>query len=181
MEAITREEKIMSGENLTPITRKEMFLEKASGQDIETPTPITREEYFLSKITGGGTVEGTAIPVGEKVEKIYFNTALPIEETNKYLSQLTYVQTPLGKFPINMIALWTQNGYQLGLFAFTIEGEYAISIAQINPNGNIAFADLYLLDKEGSNNGYPLSEYQSESDGLIIQVGVNLFCDANEV
>ena len=54
MEAITREEKIMSGENLTPITRKEMFLAKAAGQDVETPTPITREEMFLSKISGGG-------------------------------------------------------------------------------------------------------------------------------
>ena len=53
MEAITREEKIMSGENLTPITRKEMFLAKAAGQNIETPEPITREEMFLSKISGG--------------------------------------------------------------------------------------------------------------------------------
>lgn len=53
MEAITREEKIMSGENLTPITRKEMFLAKAAGQDVETPEPITREEIFLSKIGGG--------------------------------------------------------------------------------------------------------------------------------
>ena len=54
MEAITREEKIMSGENLTPITRKEMFLAKAAGQDVEVPQPITREEMFLSKISGGG-------------------------------------------------------------------------------------------------------------------------------
>jgi hypothetical protein len=57
MEAITREEKIMSGENLTPITRKEMFLAKAVGQDVKTPEPITREEMFLSKIGGGGNVE----------------------------------------------------------------------------------------------------------------------------
>lgn len=54
MKAITREEKIISGENLTPITRKEMFLAKAAGQNVQTPTPITREEMFLSKITGGG-------------------------------------------------------------------------------------------------------------------------------
>lgn len=54
MEAITREEKIMSGENLMPITRKEMFLAKAAGMDVETPEPITREEMFLSKIQGGG-------------------------------------------------------------------------------------------------------------------------------
>lgn len=46
----------MSGENLTPITRKEMFIAKAAGQDVETPTPITREEMFLSKISGGGEV-----------------------------------------------------------------------------------------------------------------------------
>ena len=67
MEAITREEKIMSGENLTPITRKEMFLAKLVGKEIETPfpitrmekimngdqlTPITREEMFLAKSTG---------------------------------------------------------------------------------------------------------------------------------
>lgn len=53
MEAITRKEKIMSGENLTPITRKEMFLAKAAGMDVETPEPITREEMFLSNISGG--------------------------------------------------------------------------------------------------------------------------------
>ncbi len=60
MNAITREEKIISGENLMPITRKEMFLAKAAGQDVQTPTPITREEMFLSKISqgGGGTGGG---------------------------------------------------------------------------------------------------------------------------
>lgn len=58
MNAITREEKIISGENLTPITRKEMFLAKAAGMDVETPEPITREEMFLSKITGGGSGGG---------------------------------------------------------------------------------------------------------------------------
>ena len=57
MKAITREEKIISGENLTPITRKEMFLAKASGQGINTPEPITREEYFLSKIQSGGELD----------------------------------------------------------------------------------------------------------------------------
>lgn len=45
----------MSGEKLTPITRKEMFLAKAAGQNIKTPEPITREEMFLSNVSGGGT------------------------------------------------------------------------------------------------------------------------------
>lgn len=68
MKAITREEKIMSGENLTPITRKEMFLAKASGMDIETPTPITREEIFLSKISGGGG--GTNSPLAYTLSSV---------------------------------------------------------------------------------------------------------------
>lgn len=58
MEAITRKEKIMSGENLTPITRKEKFLAKAAGMDVETPEPITREEIFLAKIQGGSGGDG---------------------------------------------------------------------------------------------------------------------------
>lgn len=57
MEPITREEKLMAGVELEPITRKEMFLAKAAGRDIETPEPITREEFFLSKITGGSGEE----------------------------------------------------------------------------------------------------------------------------
>ena len=62
----------MSGENLTPITRKEMFLAKAAGMDVETPEPITREEIFLSKIKGGnggsgGTGGGASIDVTAKV------------------------------------------------------------------------------------------------------------------
>lgn len=53
MDAITREEKILSGESLTPITREEMFLAKAAGQAVSTPKPITRKEMFLSRIQGG--------------------------------------------------------------------------------------------------------------------------------
>ena len=45
----------MTGEQLEPITRKEYFLAKAAGMDVETPEPITREEMFLSMISGGGT------------------------------------------------------------------------------------------------------------------------------
>jgi hypothetical protein len=129
MKAITREEKIISGENLTPITRKEMFLAKASGQNIQTPTPITREEYFLSKITGGGgSVEGTAIPVGVPVEKIYFNTALSVEETNAYLSQLTYVDIGFGT-PINILYAQTSDGNEgTIILARRVEGGYSINI-----------------------------------------------------
>lgn len=63
MEAITREEKLLSGQQLEPITRKELFLAKAAGMDVETPEPITREEIFLSQISGGGggTIEPLSV------------------------------------------------------------------------------------------------------------------------
>jgi hypothetical protein len=63
MEAITREEKLLSGQQLEPITRKELFLAKAAGMDVQTPEPITREEIFLSQISGGGggTIEPLSV------------------------------------------------------------------------------------------------------------------------
>ena len=49
-------------ENLTPITRKETFLAKAAGQDVETPTPVTREEVFLDAIAKGGGGGSGSLP-----------------------------------------------------------------------------------------------------------------------
>lgn len=49
-------------EELTPITRREVFLAKASGQEVETPTPVTREEVFLDAIVKGG---GSSLPSTE--------------------------------------------------------------------------------------------------------------------
>lgn len=39
---------------MDPVTRKEMFLAKAAGQNVTTPVPITREEMFLEKIAENG-------------------------------------------------------------------------------------------------------------------------------
>jgi hypothetical protein len=58
LEPITRTEKLMAGQQLEPITRKEFFLAKAAGMDVKTPEPITREEMFLNMITGGGGTPG---------------------------------------------------------------------------------------------------------------------------
>ena len=100
MEAITREEKIMSGEKLTPITRKEMFLAKAAGQNIKTPEPITREEMFLSNVSGGGTSGTTDERFKQLVERtitdISDDTVTSVGDyTFQFCSQLTSVNLPL--------------------------------------------------------------------------------------
>lgn len=48
---------------MNPITRKEMFLAAAGGQNVETPTPVTREEVFLDEIAKGGG--GSSLPSTE--------------------------------------------------------------------------------------------------------------------
>lgn len=88
MKAITREEKIMSGENLTPITRKELFLAKAAGQVVETPMPITREEMFLDNIQGGSG--GSTLPRQQKVVDITENGTVEVTPDYGYtLSKVT--------------------------------------------------------------------------------------------
>lgn len=78
-DAITREEKLMeaiatgSPSNIKPITREEMFLAKAGGQDVETPEPITRREKLLQSIIdngGGGSSggEGESNPIDAFIE-----------------------------------------------------------------------------------------------------------------
>ncbi len=49
--------------DLNPITRREVFLAAAGGQQVETPEPITREEKFLKAIADNAGGERTVIPV----------------------------------------------------------------------------------------------------------------------
>lgn len=56
---------------IKPITRREMFLAKMGGQDVQTPTPITRKEMFLQKIaenvsggSGGGVTKDAVYVLG---------------------------------------------------------------------------------------------------------------------
>jgi len=52
---ITREEALLDGQDLEPITRKEQFIKRIYDKTQEVPTPITREEWFLNKAGEGGS------------------------------------------------------------------------------------------------------------------------------
>ena len=59
--------------DLTPITRKEKFLAKAGGQEVELPKPpYTREEKFLKVIAegGGGTSDYTDLTNKPKINNV---------------------------------------------------------------------------------------------------------------
>lgn len=55
MNPITREEALLDGQDLEPITRKEQFIKRIYDKTQEVPTPITREEWFLNKAGEGGS------------------------------------------------------------------------------------------------------------------------------
>lgn len=78
---------------------------------------------------GSGKREGTAIPVGEAVERIYFNIHNTIEETNALLSQLTFVPTMLLEYPLCPIYAHSADG-ATGWFVFVVKAEdnYAIEL-----------------------------------------------------
>lgn len=67
---------------MNPITRKEMFLARAGGQDVEPPGPITREETFLQEIvdsieSGGGGASGgdRPLPIGSAGKYVGYNSS----------------------------------------------------------------------------------------------------------
>lgn len=117
MKAITREEKIIQGENLTPITRKEMFLAKLVGKEIETPhpitraekimsgeqlSPITREEMFLAKAVG----QGIEVPTPITRKEIFLNDVSfeePTYHTIRFISEGVVLQESIlayGEIPV---------------------------------------------------------------------------------
>ena len=116
MDPITREEQLMAGEQLEPITRKEYFLAKAAGMDVETPEPITREEMFLSMISGGGTGgSGGADWNAKEGEPGYVKNRTHYEE-------ITVVNKPLN-------ITWYGNGE--GLVSFEAWGDYYYKVSDL--------------------------------------------------
>lgn len=77
---------------------------------------------------GGGKREGTAVPVGEEIERIYFNINSPQEETKAILSQLTFILTDLFPSPIYPILATTGSQFAPPIYLFAVKtgGNYRI-------------------------------------------------------
>lgn len=96
LEPITREEKLLDGQDLEPITRKEMFIKRIYDKTQVVPKPITREEMFLNKAGEGGggditieqlnvTQNGTYSESGKAYSPVVVNVPAPPIPENAYL------------------------------------------------------------------------------------------------
>lgn len=67
---ITRTERLLDGEDLTPTNREEMFIKRIYDKTQEIPEPVNRKEYFLKKAgEAGGDV--TVVPLSVTDNGIY--------------------------------------------------------------------------------------------------------------
>ena len=110
LEPITREEMLLDGEDLTPITRKEKFIKRIYDKTQEIPEPVTREEYFLKKAGEGGggdidlqtlnvTENGTVnAPSGVAYNKVVTNVPSVIPENAYLLEEYEDVPTDIASF-----------------------------------------------------------------------------------
>lgn len=99
IDPITREEILLAkalGENvpdIVPVIRKEMYLAKIAGADIQTPEAITREEMYLDALANGTEVNIEPITRKEmfyaKALGLIENAPEPITRIENLLNQIT--------------------------------------------------------------------------------------------
>lgn len=99
---------------------------------------------IAKKLFGGGKRTGTAIPVGQPVERIYFNLSASALEVNECLAQLTYTDTGLYRTIAYIIYAWVdpnKSGFE-GEFLFALkleDGSYSICYSNdiLDPDATI--------------------------------------------
>ncbi len=107
LEPITREEKLLDGQDLEPITRREMFIKRIYDKTQTIPEPITREEYFLKKAGEGSggditieqltvTANGTYQEEGKAYSPVVVN--VPTPENSYQLKSIENTPTPIATF-----------------------------------------------------------------------------------
>lgn len=124
IDPITREEILLAkalGENvpdIVPVIRKEMYLAKIAGADISTPEAITREEMYLDAIANG--TELTLAPITRK-EMFYAKALGLIENAPEPITRIENL--------LNQIVSSSSGGFDKyswnGVFASIKAGTYA--------------------------------------------------------
>ncbi len=107
---VTRTERLLDGEDLTPTNREEMFIRRIYDKTQEIPEPINRKEYFLKK-AGEASGDVTVVPLNitengtySEQGKAYSPVTVEVEPPeNSY--QLKSITTPTSLATFNASAM----------------------------------------------------------------------------
>ena len=103
MKPITRIEQLLSGVELTPITRLETYIASLNGQNAVVPSPVTRQEQILS---------GTELKPITRLEMFMMygmgmldSVPEPITREEWFWSEWAKPKPPTGFFTLNLSVL----------------------------------------------------------------------------
>ena len=135
-------------DELTPITREEIFLAKAGGQNVVTPTPITRKETFLQAIIDNGSGGGGGTGGGVLVVSISIvDGSLILDKTYGEIKNANYVL-----LKGNFVEGITMQGFIVSIEDIESGGDVCISLPQEH-------GEMYTLGKvvlhADTENDYP--------------------------
>ena len=134
----TREEMLLDGQDLEPVTRKEQFIRKIYDDSQEIPEPVTREEWFLKK-AGEGTSPVT-------IESLTATSNGEYSETGKAYSPVT-VAVPLGEKTITANGVYNASDDGLAGYSKVTAGVVPIYGFHLNGGeGDPYHAITYIAD-----------------------------------
>lgn len=87
----------MANELPNPITRKEKYLAKAAGMEVDIPTPVTREEKYLNAIAESGGGGGGFTPTEPQLAAMNSGiTATDVEQIGTNKTNISNIQQTIG-------------------------------------------------------------------------------------
>lgn len=124
LEPITRQEKIIAGQDLTPITRMEMFLKNFGGGGVDDDVYIVKRT--INSQTGEKTLEGD------------YAGAYAAYESGKRLKYITAFDIGGTEFVLNESFSFAEAG---GSFKFAVYTGYNFAVCELSEGGFTDFND----------------------------------------
>lgn len=156
---------------MTPITRREMFMAKAAGEDVPTLEPVTREEYFLSQISGGGGLpeigegdEGKVLTVDDGAAVwAEASGAMEVDANTYTVGTLSWDGSTTGRDTATM----SMAGGMLTFTGYKISDDTDISLISGSAKGVVEMNDVYPMGAVLKGDNYESFVYADNSYNMV--------------
>ena len=137
--------------NLKPITRREMFMAKAAGQDVTPPEPITREEMFLSDIAEheegqGGLPAVTSDDNGDVLTVVEGAWAKAASSATGILEIMLTLDLGTNQWSSDLSFAEILSAYESGAFLYAVSNSGDVYTLTYIDNSECTFTNMYHED-----------------------------------